>query len=103
MNGEALPMLNGFPLRLVVPGYYGTYWVKHVNEITVVDASGVNFWMDTAYRIPDNTCVCVESGTTSTKTRSIGCYKVRSFVTGLADVDKIKVGQELNVRGIAFD
>ena len=25
MNGEDLPVLNGFPLRLVVPGHYGTY------------------------------------------------------------------------------
>lgn len=37
MNGEDLPFLNGFPLRLIVPGYYGTYWVKHLNEITVID------------------------------------------------------------------
>jgi len=103
MNGEALPMLNGFPLRLVVPGYYGTYWVKHVNEITVIEQPTPNFWMDTAYRTPDNTCACVEPGTTPAKTRPIGRYNVRSFVTSLADGDKIKVGQELTVRGIAFD
>ncbi len=103
MNGEPLPMLNGFPLRLVVPGHYGTYWVKHVNEMTVIEQPTPNFWMDTAYRIPDNTCACVEPGTTPAKTRPIGRYNVRSFVTSLADGDKIKVGQELTVRGIAFD
>jgi sulfite dehydrogenase (cytochrome) subunit A len=27
MNGEPLPVLNGFPARLVVPGWYATYWV----------------------------------------------------------------------------
>src|ERR1051326_6719456 len=37
MNGEELPILNGYPLRLVVPGYYGTYWFKHVHEITVLN------------------------------------------------------------------
>ncbi|MFG3757104.1 molybdopterin-dependent oxidoreductase, partial [Klebsiella pneumoniae] len=37
MNGHDLPVLNGFPLRLVVPGHYGTYWVKHLNDITVID------------------------------------------------------------------
>jgi sulfite dehydrogenase (cytochrome) subunit A len=103
MNGESLPMLNGFPVRLVVPGHYGTYWVKHVNEITVVDAPSPNFWMDTAYRIPDNECACVEPGTTPAKTRPIGRYNVRSFITSLGDGDKIKVGQGVNIRGIAFD
>ena len=53
MNGEDLPVLNGFPLRLVVPGYYGTYWVKHLNEITVIDSVFDGFWMKSAYRIPD--------------------------------------------------
>ena len=58
MNGEALPWLNGFPLRLVVPGHYGTYWVKHLNAITVLDKPFEGFWMKTAYRIPDNACGC---------------------------------------------
>ena len=54
MNNEDLPILNGYPLRLVVPGYYGTYWVKHLNEITVIDTVYDGFWMKTAYRIPNN-------------------------------------------------
>src|SRR5438477_8373303 len=56
MNGEALPMLNGFPLRLIVPGHYGTYWVKHLTEITVVDEQFNGYWMNPAYRVPDNAC-----------------------------------------------
>ena len=36
MNGEPLPMLNGFPLRLILPGWYATYWVKALSEINVV-------------------------------------------------------------------
>ena len=103
MNGEALPMLNGFPLRLIVPGHYGTYWVKHLNEITVVDETFTGFWMDPAYRIPDNPCACVEPGTTPKKTKPIARYNVRSFITSLADAGKITTGQNLTVRGIAFD
>ena len=36
MNGEPLPALNGFPARLVVPGWYATYWVKALHRITVL-------------------------------------------------------------------
>jgi DMSO/TMAO reductase YedYZ molybdopterin-dependent catalytic subunit len=52
MNGEQLPLLNGFPLRLVVPGWYATYWVKMVNDIEVLDQPDTNYWTRTAYRIP---------------------------------------------------
>ena len=103
MNGEELPMLNGFPLRLIVPGYYGTYWVKHVNEITVVDEPFNGYWMDPAYRVPDNTCACVEAGSAAKKTRPITRYNVRSFITSLAEGDTVSVGRGLTVRGIAFD
>jgi sulfite dehydrogenase len=103
MNSEPLPMLNGYPLRLVVPGYYGTYWVKHVNDITVIDDTFTGFWMSAAYRIPDNDCACVEPGTAPKATRPIGRLNVRSFITSLADGDKIAVGRPITVRGIAFD
>ena len=62
MNGTDLPVLNGFPLRLIVPGYYGTYWVKHVNEITVIDDVLDQLWMNSAYRIPANACACLPPG-----------------------------------------
>jgi DMSO/TMAO reductase YedYZ molybdopterin-dependent catalytic subunit len=103
MNGEYLPVLNGFPLRLIVPGYYGTYWVKHLNEITVIDNVFDNFWMKSAYRIPDNECNCVEPGTAPKATIPINRFNVRSFITNLTDGAKVKAGKNTRIRGIAFD
>jgi sulfite dehydrogenase (cytochrome) subunit A len=102
MNGEDLPVLNGFPLRLIVPGYYGTYWVKHLNEITVIDKEFDGFWMKSAYRIPDTACACVEPGTAPKATIPINRFDVRSFVTSVADGAKLKAGST-TLKGIAFD
>ena len=103
MNGADLPMLNGFPVRLVVPGYYGTYWVKHLSQIEVVDAPFEGFWMRPGYRIPDNECICVAPGTAPTVTRPIGRFNVRSFVTSLTNGQRVSTGAQTVVRGIAFD
>ncbi|MEE7493123.1 molybdopterin-dependent oxidoreductase [Methylobacterium oryzae] len=102
MNGEDLPWLNGYPLRLVVPGYYGTYWVKHLNAITVLDKPFEGFWMKTAYRIPDNACACTEPGKPAAATVPIGRLNVRSFLTNLTDEMQVKAGP-VPLRGIAFD
>ncbi len=102
MNGETLPVLNGFPLRLIVPGYYGTYLVKHLNEINVIDTTFDNFWMKTAYRIPDNECACVDPGTAPKATVPINRFNVRSFITSVQDGAEVKAGI-LNLKGIAFD
>jgi sulfite dehydrogenase (cytochrome) subunit A len=102
MNGEDLPVLNGFPLRLVVPGHYGTYWVKHVNEITVIDGVFDGFWMKSAYRISDNDCNCVEPGTAPKATIPINRFTVRSFITNVIDGAKLKAGTTA-LKGIAFD
>ena len=102
MNGADLPMLNGFPLRLVVPGYYATYWVKHLNQITVIDSVYDNFYMTTAYRIPNNDCACVPPGTTPSSTVPINRMNVRSFITSLQDGARLPMLPQL-VKGIAFD
>jgi DMSO/TMAO reductase YedYZ molybdopterin-dependent catalytic subunit len=103
MNGAELPMLNGYPLRLVVPGYYGTYWIKHLNEITVLDGEFAGFWMQSAYRIPDNETASVPPGTTPAKTVPIKRFNVRSFITSLADGAKVPAARSVEVKGIAFD
>ncbi len=103
MNGAELPFLNGYPLRLVVPGYYGTYWVKHLSTIEVLDKTFTGFWMSTAYRIPNNPCACVEPGTAPAATTPIGRFAVRSFITSLSDGSPIPAGRPTTVRGIAFD
>jgi sulfite dehydrogenase (cytochrome) subunit A len=103
MNGAELPMLNGYPVRLVVPGYYGTYWMKHLSEIQIIDSVFNGFWMNPAYRVPDNDCACIEPGTTPAATRPIGRFTVRSFITSVADGAQLRAGQQTVVRGIAFD
>jgi len=103
MNGAELPFLNGYPVRLVVPGYYGTYWVKHLSEIQVIDQVYEGFWMKPAYRVPDNACACVEPGTAPAATRPIGRFDVRSFITSVNDGARVPAGRPLAVRGIAFD
>ena len=103
MNGEDLPMLNGYPLRLIVPGWYGTYWVKHLSDITVLDTAFDGFWIKTGYRIPDNVCACVEPGAAPAKTTPINRFNVRSFITSHLDGTKLPAGKETVLRGIAFD
>ena len=52
MNGGPMPLLNGFPARLVVPGWTSTYWMKHLSRITISAKPIDNFWMKKAYRVP---------------------------------------------------
>ena len=103
MNGADLPMLNGYPLRLVVPGYYGTYWVKHVNDIEVLDSVYTGFWMASAYRTPATPGRVIEPGTAPKRTEPIERLTIRSFITSVTDQAKLPVGRETMVRGIAFD
>jgi DMSO/TMAO reductase YedYZ molybdopterin-dependent catalytic subunit len=102
MNGEPLPFLNGFPLRLVVPGWFGTYWVKHLERITVLDRSFDGHFMAKTYRMPDNECGCVEPGTKAERTVPISRLRVRSFITSVTDGAEVRAGEQ-ELAGLAFD
>ena len=106
MNGSALPLFNGYPVKLIVPGYFGTYWVKHLAQIDVIDHEFTGhdaYFMTTAYRVPDNDCQCVAPGTTPAKTRPISRLAVRSFITSLPAFSRVPAGHDVQLKGIAFD
>jgi sulfite dehydrogenase (cytochrome) subunit A len=102
MNGEPLPFLNGYPLRLVVPGWFGTYWVKHLDRVTVLDRPFDGHFMAKTYRMPDNECGCVDPGTEVANTVPITRLRVRSFITNVIDRAEVKAGR-LPLEGFAFD
>jgi len=105
MNGEPLPVLNGFPVRLVVPGFFATYWMKSLAFIRVLDKHDENFWMKTAYRIPDTprgSTTPAEVGAGTVKTVPIHRMPVRSFLVSPDGGSKIPSGMTVSLKGIAF-
>jgi sulfite oxidase len=50
MNGETLPPVHGYPVRVVVPGCIGARSVKWVSQIIVTDAPSENYFQAHAYK-----------------------------------------------------
>ena len=102
MNGKQLTMLNGFPARLVVPGWYASYWVKALSDVTVLSKPLETFWMNPAYRIPANPCACVPPGTTPGKSVPINRMNTRSLIIEPSQGNRLPMGKEVTISGLAF-
>jgi len=102
MNGAQLPMLNGFPLRLVVPGWYSTYWIKALDRLEVLDKPDTGYWMDKAYRIPTAPRATVAPGAKDFPTTPINRMVPRAFFTNIADGATLPAGAPVALRGIAM-
>lgn len=100
MNGEPLPDLHGFPLRLIVPGWDGTSWVKWVNSLVVASEADHGFFMDPAYRFPKHP---VAPGTAANRAdlEVIEGMPVKSYITGHTDGEKIPL-TPTKLRGMAW-
>ena len=89
-------------MRLIVPGWYSTYWVKMVSDIEVLDAPDDSFWMKSAYLIPKTPHADVKPGQTEFPTEPINRMVPRSFFLNVTSATKVKPGARVLLRGIAM-
>jgi hypothetical protein len=104
MNNAPLPLLNGYPARLVVPGWVGTYWMKHLTSITVSKAPLTNFWMKAAYRVPAGPFPVVHPFTSQATETTLA---ITEMVVNSLIADPLE-GNEVDrsgftIRGVAWD
>jgi DMSO/TMAO reductase YedYZ molybdopterin-dependent catalytic subunit len=105
MNGAPLPHWNGFPARIVVPGWTGTYWMKHVTAINAVTKPFDGFWVKSAYRIPRGKFPLIDrfiSQETDVNT-PITEMVVNSLITNVVSGESVPAGKALDIKGIAWD
>jgi sulfite dehydrogenase (cytochrome) subunit A len=105
MNGEPLPHWNGFPARIVIPGWTATYWIKHVTSLEVRSEPAAGFWMKSAYRVPSALFPIVQrfasqEGATNTPITEMA---VNSIITRPRKRAQLAVGETIEVRGLAWD
>ncbi|MDD5322172.1 MAG: molybdopterin-dependent oxidoreductase [Methylococcales bacterium] len=104
MNGEPLPHWNGFPARLIIPGWTATYWMKHLTEVNVLSKPFDGFWMKTAYRIPRDRFASGQFSSQETLTNMpITEMVVNSLITNLIDGQTVPAFKPLEIKGVAWD
>jgi DMSO/TMAO reductase YedYZ molybdopterin-dependent catalytic subunit len=102
MNGAPLPLMNGFPLRLVVPGWFSTYWVKMLDRIEVLAGADDNYWMAKAYLVPSTPGGSIAPGAKDFPRQPISTMVPRAFITNVIDGSRRHWQSALPVGGIAF-
>jgi len=101
MNGEPLPTLHGFPLRLIVPGWAGDCWVKWLTRIDVLRAPFEGFFMKTAYRHPGH-AVKPGSAVDPALMEPVTRLSPKSVIATPLDGTETEVGKPLVVKGVAW-
>jgi DMSO/TMAO reductase YedYZ molybdopterin-dependent catalytic subunit len=100
MDGQPLPWIHGYPLRLVVPGWVGSASTKWLHTLTVLDAPFKGTYMDSSYRVPRH---AIEPGQKMPPDAvSAEAWPVKSIITSPAPNARGRVGSPLVIRGRAW-
>ena len=94
MNGEALPVQHGYPLRVVVPGWYAVTSVKWLTEIELLTEPFHGLYQTDKYHYewPQDGEVVREP---------VSLQRVRALITEPAADEEVQEG-ELAIRGVAW-
>src|SRR4029078_2601341 len=101
MNGVALPLKHGFPLRVVAPGLSSDSWVKWLTEIRVLDRESDSFWMQRAYRHPGKP-VAPGTAVPPEQMQPVTSLRVKSVIASPLDRAPTVVGKPVTIRGVAW-
>jgi DMSO/TMAO reductase YedYZ molybdopterin-dependent catalytic subunit len=105
MNGASLPHWNGFPVRLVVPGWAGTYWVKQLTTVSVLSRPLASFWMSTAYRVPKGKYPVGDRFPSQESEASTPLMELdlNSVITNIKEGEQFHAGRSVDIQGVAWD
>jgi len=94
MNGQPLPPRHGYPLRLVVPGWYAVASVKWLSSIRVTDEPFGGFFQTERYMY--------ERGSGTVVREPVRLQQVRALITRPSTGQELASGGGLAVRGLAW-
>jgi DMSO/TMAO reductase YedYZ molybdopterin-dependent catalytic subunit len=105
MNGAPLPHFNGFPARMVVPGWTATYWMKHLESIEASTTPFTGFWVKSAYRIPTGKFPIIQHFQSQMQAANepITEMVINSMITAPADGHTMRQRETIDIRGLAWD
>jgi DMSO/TMAO reductase YedYZ molybdopterin-dependent catalytic subunit len=99
MNDAPLSILHGFPLRIVVPGWFSTYWVKMLATIEVLTGEDDSYYVADSYRMPAQPVTPQDK---DFPTIPIEAMPPRALITSHADGAAVPRGKPLVLEGIAM-
>ena len=105
MNGAPLPHFNGFPARLIVPGWVATYWMKHITSIDAVTKPYDGFWMKGAYRIPTAKFPVLQHFLTQANAVNEPITEMlpNSLIVAPEEGKRVPRGAAVDIEGLAWD
>jgi sulfite oxidase len=104
LNGKPIPAVHGGPLRLVIPGYYGSMQVKWLTQLRIEESESKSFYQASDYRIPNRLLKIGEQQSNNPSNSSPAAeMKINSRIFTPADGATVKSDSLITAKGVAWN